>query len=146
MAANEAVTMRAEVSYLAMWPSIYWRRNKRDTVSCLPLLSKSWWRGQSHVEQAVGEDVPEDSTEHKQGVDTEEDPKQRLLLESLLVVLQHHHTQCQTNHHPSQVSYKARVGARREGRRVEPQPHCPTKLYTHCEQTEGEREREKTQY
>lgn len=110
-------------------------------MSCLPLISKSRWRGQSHVKQAIGEDVPEDSAEHEQGVDTEEDPKQGLLLEPLLVVLQDHHAQRQTNHHPSQVSYEAGIGARRKGWRVEPQPHRPTKLYAHCEQTEGERKK-----
>lgn len=133
--------MTAEVTYLARRPSIYQEGIKEDAVSGLP---QSWWRGQSHIEQAVGKDVPEDGAEHKQGVDTEEDPEQGLLLESLLVVLQHNHAQRQTNHHPTQVSHKARVGAGREGRGVEPQPHCPTKLYTHCEQTDGERER--TQY
>lgn len=70
-------------------------------MSYLPLINTSWWRGQSHVEQAVSEDVPKDGTEHKQGVDTEKDPKQGLLLESLLVVLQDHHAERQTNHHPS---------------------------------------------
>lgn len=100
-------------------------------MSSLPLIIKSrWWR-QSHVKQAVGKDVPEDSAEHKQGVDAEEDPKQGLLLEALLVVLQDHYTQRQPNHHPSQVGYEARIGARRKGRGVEAQPHCPTKLYTH---------------
>lgn len=97
-------------------------------------MRKSRQRGQTHIEQAVGKDVPEDSTEHKKGVDTEEDPKQGLLLKPLLIVVQHHHTQCQTHHHPSKVSHKAGIGARRIGRRVEPQPHCPAKLYTHCEQ------------
>lgn len=136
---DEAGTMTAEVTYLARRPSIYREGIKEDAVSGLPLMSKSWWWGQSHIEQAVGKDVPEDGAEHKQGVDTEEDPKQGLFLESLLVVLQHNHTQRQTNHHPSQMSHKARVGARRECRGVEPQPHRPTKLYTHCEQTDGER-------
>lgn len=99
-------------------------------------MSESRRRRQSHVKQAIGEDVPEDSTQHEQGVDTEEDPKQGLLLESLLIVLQHHHAQRQTHHHASQVSHKAGVGTRREGRGVEPQPHCPSKLHTHCEQTD----------
>lgn len=107
-------------------------------MSHLPFMDESWWWRQSHVEQAVRENVPEDGTEHKQGVDAEEDPKQGLLLESLLVVLQDHHAQRQTHHHPTQVSYKAGVGAGRKGRRVEPQPHRPTKLDAHCEQR-GER-------
>ena len=106
-------------------------------MQCLDMrLRKSRRRWQSHVQQAVGEDVPKDSAEHKQGVDAEEDPEQRLLLEPLLVVLQDHHSQRQADQHPSQVSYKAGIGARREGRRVEAQPHRPTKLYTHCEQTQ----------
>lgn len=109
-------------------------------MSYLPLIDKSRWRRQSHIKQAVRKNVPEYGAKHEQGVDAEEDPKQGLLVESLLVVLQDHHTQCQTDHHPSQVSHKAGVGAGREGRRVEPQPHCPTKLYTHCEQR-GEREK-----
>lgn len=99
-------------------------------------MSESRWRRQSHVKQAVGEDVPEDSTEHKQSVDREEDPKQGLLLESLLVVLQHNHAQRQTHHHASQVSHEAGVGTRREGWGVEPQPHCPSELHAHCEQKE----------
>lgn len=102
-----------------------------NTVFCLPLKSNSWCRGYSHVEQAVGENVPEYSTEHKQGVDTEKYPKQGLLLEFLFIVLQDHHTQGQADCHASQVRHKAGVGAWREGWRVEPQPHGTTKLYTH---------------
>lgn len=108
-------------------------------MSFLPLISESRRRGQPNVKQAVGKDVPEDGAEHKQGVDTEEDPKQGLLLESLLVVLQDHDTQSQTNHNPSQVGHEAWIGARRESRRVETQPYRPTKLYAHCEQTRAER-------
>lgn len=48
---------------------------------------KSWWWGQSHVKQTIGKDIPENSTEHKQGVDTEEDPEQCLLLQFLLIVV-----------------------------------------------------------
>lgn len=56
-----------------------------------PLEAGSWCRGYSHIEQAVGKNVPEHSTEHKQGVNAEKYPKQRLLLKPLLVVLQDHH-------------------------------------------------------
>lgn len=133
--------MRAEVTHPARRSSIYRWSNKGNAVFCLPLISESRWRRQSHVKPAVGEDVPEDGAEHKQGVDKEKDPKQGLLLEPLLVVLQDHHTQRQTNHHPTQVSYEAGIGARRGGGRVEPQPHRPTKLYTHCEWTDRERGR-----
>ncbi|TNN70993.1 hypothetical protein EYF80_018809 [Liparis tanakae] len=93
----------------------------RLSFPCLPSVTK----------QAVGKDVPEDGAQHEQGVDAEEDPEQGLLLESLLVVLQDHHPQRQANHHPSQVSDEAGVGTRREGRRIEAQPHRPAKLHAH---------------
>lgn len=90
-----------------------------------------WW-GQPHIKQAVGKNVPKYGTEHKQGIDAEEDPKEGLLLEPLFIVLQDHHPQRETHHHPAQVSYKAGVGARRKGWRVEAEPHRPAKFDTHC--------------
>lgn len=130
--------MKARVTHPAGRSGVYQGRNKRDTVSSVPLISNSWWWGQSHIKQAVGKNVPENSAEHKQGVDTEKYPKQGLLLEPLLIVLQNNHTKRQADHHSSQVSYKAGIRAWRKGRRVEPEPYCSTKLYTHCGQ-KGER-------
>lgn len=92
----------------------------RGPISSVDLVGRSRRGRQPHIKQVVGENVPEDGAEHKQGVDTEKDPKQGLFLESLLIILQDHYAQGETNHHPTKVSYKAGVRTWRKGRWVEP--------------------------
>lgn len=120
-----------------LWDVSHQQMRLRWTIQPAAIFNDSSRRRRDpHVQQAVGKNVPEDGTEHKQGVDAEKYPEQGLLLKPLLVVLQDHHPQGQAHQDPPQVSYKAGVGAGGQGWRVEPQPHSAAKLYAHCRRTE----------